>query len=417
MSPIPYFPVQFGAIVRDNAGNPVGGAAVSFKLDGNFTTDGWGYYTSDLSNSNYFTTFTGSDGIAMTPARMVVTKDGVLNLRVEVPGAPVTPVGLTGLPGGVDALQVVSGDNQQAIVNTTYALPWQVRALGADGLPVPHAALRVFVDPNPAFPGGTFGGLTHFYLMADANGVATTPPFTANAIAGQYSGWLSGLSDRPEHYPFLRVYFANWPPTLRVTSLDEYPAHNAPIGGTTWAPYRAVVRNLLGQPVEGAAYTFQADAACARFGGQASYSGLTGADGAAVSPLLEAVAPSLDCRTHLTVEGAENVLPFSMHTFMPEAVAINTYPASLVVPARTRQGVWGTLFADGRGVYLPMSATITEDRNGASASVESMVQEVGSPVANVWMLTNSKAGDYEVILHAGPARTAIPITQRVGRIN
>jgi len=410
-----FFPVVFGATVRDAVGQPVKDAAVLFRLTSDLNTQGYGYFVTEPSSTSEWIAYTGPDGLARAPTWMVVTKAGPFDLKVSVPGATTVPLALTGLAGGVESLDIVAGNDQRAIVNTTYPLPWTFRAKGGDGLPIPHAAIGIFVETRPGFPSGSFAGLTRFYMMADENGVATTPRFTANAVVGNYVGlaWASGVSSSPSRL----VDYTNLTATLHVAHLDAQPPYNAPVGGATWAPYRAIVRNALEQPVQGVAYTFHVDPSCGRFLGQASFTGTTDADGVAASPLLEAVGPSLDCRTQLVLEGASNSLSFTMHTFLPSSVVINTYPLSMLVPTNTVQYFGGTLFADGLDVYLPTTVSITADHNGASASMQSLAQAVGNAVTNGTILTNAKAGSYQIVIRAGPASAVIPVTQKVGRIN
>jgi len=106
------------------------------------------------------------------------------------------------LPGQVTRLEIISGNHQRAFVNAAYPEPWVVRALGDDGLPVPYASLIAQVPNTPGEAGASFGariafGFETIYPIADANGIATVPRFTANSTPGVAVGlvghWNEGL--------------------------------------------------------------------------------------------------------------------------------------------------------------------------------------------------------------------------------
>jgi hypothetical protein len=133
------FPEVLGARVRDAIGNPVASAAVRFTVP--FVPgSGYGFFLTEPGSTNEAIVMTGADGIAVGPARILATVAGSVPYTADVPGAASTvQYALTAIDAGPAHFEVVSGNNQRAIVNTTYALPWTVRAVGNDGLPFPYA--------------------------------------------------------------------------------------------------------------------------------------------------------------------------------------------------------------------------------------------------------------------------------------
>src|SRR5262249_52175231 len=87
-------------------------------------------------------------------------------------------------------LTPVTGDGQTAAVNTPYATPFQVKVMDLAGNAVAGATVTFFVQSEGA--GGTFAsggdggsrGSAFARVQADANGLATPPPFTANDVPG-----------------------------------------------------------------------------------------------------------------------------------------------------------------------------------------------------------------------------------------
>lgn len=81
-------------------------------------------------------------------------------------------------------LTIVAGDNQKAALNTAYAAPLVVQITDQNGFDGPQASV-IFT----ALAGhGTFpGGLTTATVLSSPTGLATSPVFTANGVAGPFT--------------------------------------------------------------------------------------------------------------------------------------------------------------------------------------------------------------------------------------
>jgi len=108
------------------------------------------------------------------------------------------PIGSNGVPGaGADlvvdftvavppaAVSIVTGNLQQAALNTSFATPLSVRVTASDGSALVNQQVT-FTTPSSG-PSGTFpGGLTSATVYTDSNGLATAPTLTAYGQNGQF---------------------------------------------------------------------------------------------------------------------------------------------------------------------------------------------------------------------------------------
>jgi hypothetical protein len=94
------------------------------------------------------------------------------------------------VPGPPTTLQIVSGNNQNAVINTEFAQPMTVRVLDANGVAVPGVVVTfTFPTPYPDLATGGFAPLnvSSQSFSTNATGFATTPIFAANMFAGTYN--------------------------------------------------------------------------------------------------------------------------------------------------------------------------------------------------------------------------------------
>jgi hypothetical protein len=333
-----FYPNPIGTIVRDAAGNPVRDAVVTYEILGR-VTGGYGHFTSDRGSSLWTRVITGDDGRAV-PDRVTAFAPGTVDITATVPGAAqAVHFALEALPGGATRFELAGGENQRAIVGTTYAQPLSVRALGDDGLTVPNAAVFFAANSPATSPSVTFAGNNVRVVMADAGGVATSPPMTANDVVGFGFGSIFGMST-PEGQagPFANFHFENVSSLLDVSFVGANPG-NAPVGGTTWAPFHALVSNKLGAPVAGVPFRFEADSTCGAFLGQASYTGTTDAGGIATSALFQATTQRLACDVGFAAQGSTYGVGVSVHNFAPAAIVLTATPSPLKMSTLTSQGL------------------------------------------------------------------------------
>jgi hypothetical protein len=86
-------------------------------------------------------------------------------------------------PGPPTTLTATTGSWQRVAVNNLFPLPIQAALTDAGGNPIGAASVTFTAPPTGA--SGSFSG--NPTLTTDAQGVATAPPFTANAVTGSYS--------------------------------------------------------------------------------------------------------------------------------------------------------------------------------------------------------------------------------------
>jgi uncharacterized protein (TIGR03437 family) len=94
------------------------------------------------------------------------------------------------VPGAPATLQIVSGNNQNAVVNTEFAQPMTVRVLDANGVAVPGVVVTfTFPTPYPDLATAGFAPLnvSSQSFTTSATGFVTTPIFAANMLAGAYN--------------------------------------------------------------------------------------------------------------------------------------------------------------------------------------------------------------------------------------
>jgi hypothetical protein len=80
----------------------------------------------------------------------------------------------------------VSGNGQSTSVNTTFAVPLQVRVLDAFGSPVVGYPIGFTVVAFSAADARFPGGAPQIYANTDASGIAIAQPLTANAFLGSF---------------------------------------------------------------------------------------------------------------------------------------------------------------------------------------------------------------------------------------
>ncbi|MGA2600985.1 MAG: Ig-like domain-containing protein, partial [Bryobacteraceae bacterium] len=93
---------------------------------------------------------------------------------------------LTNTAGTPANVSVNAGNNQQALINATFATNLQVTVTDQYTNPVPYASVT-FAAPSSGASGSFQGGGNSIMVNASASGVVTAPIFTANAIGGSYT--------------------------------------------------------------------------------------------------------------------------------------------------------------------------------------------------------------------------------------
>lgn len=204
-----FFPSPIGVVARNDDGSAAPGIVVTFNLP---VAPVSGSVPNQGSN---ITVVTDAAGQAMLPVPGLIAGEiaGTFTLQVNSAGAVNAAIfTLTIDAGRPTTLAVVSGSNQTALINTQYAERFVVRALGADGLPVPYAAIQ-WIAPASGGASGTFGGGNATpYIPADSNGVATSPAFVANGTVGSGNVLAFGATPLSSAVATTSFYFTNIAP-------------------------------------------------------------------------------------------------------------------------------------------------------------------------------------------------------------
>jgi protocatechuate 3,4-dioxygenase beta subunit len=188
---------------------------------------------------------------------------------------------LTNTAAGIPAqLTAIPLEHRSASVGERFSQPLQVRALDANGNPVPAATVTFTLGSAPTARCGTSaavsasfaGGGTQATVTTNSSGLATSPAFTANTTAGSFTATASvsngggdgiestGKAEAPSIAP---VGFS-------LVNLPGKPADIAPGVGSTQStpagtafPIRlaVTVTDANKNPVPGALVTFSAPAA------------------------------------------------------------------------------------------------------------------------------------------------------------
>jgi len=251
-----------------------------------------------------------------------------------------------GLPSSITATATTS---QEATVGSNYGQPLQARVTDANGGPVQGANVTFAILP------GSTGATANFVggqpsATTNSNGVATSPPFIANAVPGRFSATAStaGVST------FATYTLDNHATTttLRTTSTRD---PSATVDSRYRSSLQARLLDATGQPIEGATVTFAIAAAdngaAANFlGGSGQATALTDANGLATAPPLVANRTAGSFTATATALGAQP----GRYTLENLAAA----PTSIVAGAANGESTTvGTRFP------IPLAVTVT-DKNG-----------------------------------------------------
>jgi uncharacterized protein (TIGR03437 family) len=249
---------------------PVGGASGSFGGSNVVLTDVNGHATAPLFTANAVA------GTYMVTASVIGTS--------STPTFTLTNMAIVGPP---TSITMFSGGGQSTVATGPFPNPLQAIVKDANSNPVQGVSVT-FAAPGSG-ASGTFGGTTT--VITGANGVATSPPFTANTKAGSYNVTATAVA---------------------VTGAAAFSLTNNPLppsvftasGGTPQAAalntafaiaLQATVTDLYGNPVSGVQVFFSAPNLetnlpypSGRFGISTFASVNTNASGVAVAPTFTA---------------------------------------------------------------------------------------------------------------------------------
>ena len=151
------------------------------------------------------------------------------------------------------SVRIVAGNGQVAPVTTAFAAPLRVVASALDpgvsgsGAPLTFTALASGAS-------GTFaGGATTATATTDSNGNATSPIFTANTVAGNYTVFAGLTNGAGAAATFTLANTAGAAASISAVSGSN---QSAQIGSAFTAPLQVQVRDQYTNPVPGATVAF-----------------------------------------------------------------------------------------------------------------------------------------------------------------
>jgi hypothetical protein len=280
------------------------------------------------SGTSHVTVGTDASGVATAP--VFTANDGAGSYTV-VADSDYGGVNfyLTNTASGVAASITASGaTSQEQSVNGQYGQPLQAVVLDADGRPVQGATVSFLLATGPTGAGASFvGGGAQASGTTRANGLATSPPFVANATPGRFSATASvGGVDAVAGYSLVNHAAA-------TTISASNPAQTATVNTRYLRPLEARVRDAGGQPLEGASVSFTLTAAAAGAGasfpdgtGQATV--LSDASGRASSPPVLANKTAGRFTATATLAGSARPAGYSLRNLAGRPATISAGGAS-----------------------------------------------------------------------------------------
>jgi hypothetical protein len=315
-----------------------------------------------------------------------------------------------------------SPTSQSATAGSRYAAPLQAVVRDGNGNPVEGVSVTFALGSGGTGPGATFdGGGAQAAELTDATGTATSPRFTANAVAGSFLATAStpGIV-QPTGFPLTNLAAA----APRLTSVGS-ARQRATVGGKYARPLEVRLRNADGSPVVGASVSFTLGAASAAAGatfsgGNAQAAATTNDRGIAVSPRLVAntVAGSFVVTAATTATSGTVDFLLENHAGRPAAIAagagaVQTTGAGTRFPIRLAVTVTDAHANPVAGATV----TFTAPRSGAGGrfgthrTVSVKTNSKGVAVAPAFT-ANRMTGGYAVTAKVAGLSTAFALVNR-----
>jgi adhesin/invasin len=247
--------------VTDAFGNPVPGAAVTFRV------------TSGL-------------GVSLPSGPVVTDKNGVASVQATATGtADVSTVTATaaGVTGGVSfelattfspvgGLGASGGTPRQAFVHQGFAAPLQVFVSDQFGNPVSNALVAFTVQ---AGTGGAGATLSSGLVASDASGFAAVQA-AANGVTGSYTVTATVLGT-----PFTATFHLSNLDAPTAVTVVRGSGQTARVGSAFATPLEVRVTDAAGKPVAGVTVAFTVNSAAGASATVSSGTAVTGTDGTA----------------------------------------------------------------------------------------------------------------------------------------
>ncbi len=398
--------------VKDNYGNPVANATVTFTSAASSTGAGalFGSAASTTAQTN-------TAGVATSPTPKANGVAGSYTVTAGVSGVTTTAsFALANTAGPASAAIATSGAGQSTQVNTAFAAPLVVTVKDSGGNPVPNVNVT-FTAPasSGASASALFGTAPSATVQTNASGTATSPTLTANGVAGTYSvtATAAGVTTPAT---FALTNTAGTPSVVTAVSGGN---QTAPVNTTFAAPLVVTVKDSGGNPVANVNVTFTAPASgpSALFGTAASVTVQTNATGIATSPAPKANGTAGTYSVTASAPGVTTPVSFALTNTAGAASAITAVSGSnqtAQVNTAFAAPLVVTVKDSGGNPVANVNVTFTSApaSSGASAlfgtAASTTVQTNSSGTATSPTLTaNAVAGTYSVSATAAGVTTPV----------
>lgn len=330
----------------------------------------------------------------------------------------VFPVTLTVTDPHVPAtIAATGGTPQSAVVTQAFAQPLAATVKDSGGNPV--SGLLVTFNAPASGASGTFACSGNTAITNSA-GVATSPTFTANSIAGKYSvtATASALTTNPG------FVLTNKPgPPASITATAGTP-QTTTVNTAFPIQLAATLTDAFGNAISGATVTFNAPASGAggTFAGGVN-TAITNSLGVATAPVFTAntvagtYTVTATVGTHTTSPGFTLTNQPGPAAFIsatsgtPQSTRVNTaFPTNL---AATVQDSFGNLVS---GVTVTFNAPATGASGTFAGGVNTAVTNAQGVATAAVFTANTKAGSYTVTAKTGTLTTSpgYALTNRAG---
>jgi hypothetical protein len=392
------------AVTVTTNGSPATGVVVSFTAP---TTGATGKFADTGTSST--TATTDVNGVA-TSASFIA--NGTVGAYTVMASAQEVQTGvsfrLTNTNGAPASVLATAGTVQSAGINATYAAPLVVKVADSGQNPVQFATV-VFSAPTSG-ASGTFAdtGTNTTTATSDANGVATSPAFTANAVAGpnNVTAVVAGVAT-PATFNLINLAG----PAVMIRATSGTPQRTV-IGTPFSAPLVATVCDSFSNPVSGVAVRFSAptnSASVTYSNGTTTETDTTDANGRATSTAFSANGttggPYI---VTATIAGAATPADFDLTNTLP----FKTYVFSLSGEERSTSSFYalaGAVQIDSAGNVLAGEQDYNDGEFGIASPEPS-----GDIITGGSLQVNSSTGQGTLVLNTNNASLGVGGTETLG---
>jgi protocatechuate 3,4-dioxygenase beta subunit len=345
---------------------PLAGIAVTFVAPSSGPTG-----TFSSSGANAVLVGTNAAGSASAPQFTANTLPGGYQVVASSDYGSVS-FSLVNTGAGIPATISPSPPSQTATVGNRYGRPLQVQVLDANGNPVVGANVAFALGSATGGAGGASssagasfrGGASQAGELTNSSGIAISPLFTANTVAGKFTATAT-IAGITEPAGFQLDNLTVKPPTITTVKPAK---QSTTVAASFNKPLQATVVNGSGRPVPGATVTFTLGSSGGGAGGSGSSTGTPGASFVggstqATETTNDAGVASSPRFTANTVGGAFGATATTTGTTKATNFALRNLPAR---PATITAGVAATE-STAVGTRFPIRLAVTvKDKYGNS---------------------------------------------------